>query len=150
MSNQELINELNHLLTRNYDAVKGFTVVKTEAKHPLLHAYFQEKIAHKLHYRHRLEELVESLGGEPEKGGSTEGRLHQTWLDIKAYATGDDEEALLEEVERGEKVYLGAYEKLLEHKDDMPEHVRRSLEQQRNSVKVTLGDVQQMEAYFEE
>jgi len=149
MSNEELINELNHLLTRNYDAVKGFNVVKTEANHPLLRAYFQEKIAHKLHYRHELEELIESLDGTPEKGGSTEGRLHQTWLDIKAYATGDDEEALLEEVERGEKVYLGAYEELLEKKDDMPEHVRRALEHQLNSVKVTLGDVQQMEAYFE-
>lgn len=149
MSDQELIKELNHLLTRNYDAVKGFNVAKTETDQPLLRAYFQEKIAHKLHYRHELEELIKSLNGEAEEGGSPEGRLHQTWLDIRSHATGNNEEALLEEVERGERAYLGAYEKLLEYRDGMPEHVRRALEHQRNSVRVTLGDVQQMEDYFD-
>ena len=149
MSNETLVRELNHLLTRNYDAEKGYTILKNESNHPLLRAYFQEKIAHRYHYRHQIKELIRSLGGEINKGGSMEGGLHRTWLDIKAYATGNDEEALLAEVERGEKVYLGTYDKFLEQ-PDLPEHIRNTIERQRQSVKITLGDVEQLEEFFDD
>lgn len=143
MSKEELLKELKHLLTRSHDAEKGLIIAKTEAKRPLLQAYFQEKIAHKYHYRHQLKELIEALGGETDSGPSPEGTIHRTWLDIKAFATGNDEEALLKEVERGEKVFLGAYDKVLAHAD-LPAHVKNLLERQRQSIKITLGDVQQL------
>lgn len=149
MSNEAIVRELNHLLTRNYDSEKGYTILKNESKHPLLRAYFQEKIAHRYHYGHQIKDLIRGLDGEVDKGGSIEGGLHRTWLDIKAYATGNDEEALLEEVERGEKVYLGAYDKFLEL-PDLPDHIRNIIERQRQSVKITLGDVEQLEEFFED
>lgn len=148
MSNETLVRELNHLLTRNYDAEKGYTILKDESKNPLLRAYFQEKIAHRYHYRHQIKELIRSLDGEIDQGGSIEGGIHRTWLDIKAYATGNDEEALLEEVERGEKVYLGAYDRFLEL-PYIPDHVRNTIGRQRQSVKITLGDVEQLEEFLD-
>jgi len=148
MANDKIVSELNHLLARNYDAEKGYTILKNESTHPLLRAYFQEKIAHRYHYRHQIKELIRSLDGEFEEGGSMEGSIHRTWLDIKAYATGNDDEALLEEVKRGEKVYLGAYDRFLEL-PYIPDHIRNAIERQRQSVKITLGDVEQLEAFLD-
>jgi uncharacterized protein (TIGR02284 family) len=49
-----------------------------------------------------LQELVRSLGGEPEKDGTLSGAAHRGWINIKAAVTNKDEGAILNECERGE------------------------------------------------
>ena len=54
------------------------------------------------------------LGGDPETSTSVSGDLHRRWVDVKAMFTGKDEEAVLNEAERGEDHALKAYKEALE------------------------------------
>jgi len=51
-----------------------------------------------------LQDLVVSLGGKPAVSPSLSGTLHRRWVDIKAAILGKDDEAILNECERGEDV----------------------------------------------
>src|SRR5687767_6809787 len=45
---------------------------------------------------------IRRLGGDPPDDGSIMGKAHQRWLDLKAAITGRDDQAIVNEVERGE------------------------------------------------
>ena len=66
-----------------------------------------------------LKTAVRALGGDPEDSGSVAGALHRGWVDVKSMLTGKDEEAVLNEAERGEdhalKAYKDAIEKINKH-----------------------------------
>lgn len=63
-----------------------------------------------------LQAEVRRLGGEPDQDGSVMGSIHQTWLDLKAAVTGNDDKAIINEVERGEDYLKEKFETAL--KDD--------------------------------
>ena len=50
-----------------------------------------------------LDAELSRLGGSPaDRDGTTMGMLHQRWLDFKVSVTGNDDKAVINEVERGE------------------------------------------------
>jgi len=61
-----------------------------------------------------LQTAVKALGGDPENSGSVAGALHRGWVDVKSLVTGKDEEAVLNEAERGEDHALKAYKEAIE------------------------------------
>ena len=60
-----------------------------------------------------LKAEVRRLGGDPDEDGSTLGGLHQAWLDLKAAITGQDDKAIINEVERGEDYIKEKFETAL-------------------------------------
>ena len=60
-----------------------------------------------------LQAEVRRLGGEPDQDGSVMGSIHQTWLDLKAAVTGNDDKAIINEVERGEDYLKEKFETAL-------------------------------------
>jgi len=148
MTKETVINELNDLLTRNYDAEKGYINIQNETTDPQLRAFFREKIANRYQFGHQIKDLIRAYGGEPDKGGSLKGKLHRTWIDIKANMTNDDPEALLEEIERGEESFLETYEDMLENKD-LPSDVRRVIQRQYHSARITLNRVEKLEDIYD-
>ena len=66
-----------------------------------------------------VEELraeVRRLGGEPEDGGSFLGKTHQRFEDLKSAITGRDEQAIINEVERGEDYLKEKFETALKRR----------------------------------
>ena len=49
-----------------------------------------------------LQAELTRFGGSADRDGTTMGMLHQRWLDLKASITGNDDKAVINEVERGE------------------------------------------------
>lgn len=100
----EAVDQLNTLITRNYDAEEGFKKAAEKAKSPGLKNYFNRRA--KMHYDfgHDIKSEIKNLGGEVDKGTSIKGDLHRTWLNIKSAVAGDTDEALVEECLRGQKV----------------------------------------------
>src|SRR5207244_159293 len=63
-----------------------------------------------------VEELrseIRRLGGNPEDDGSFLGKTHQRFLDLKAAVMGRDEQAIINEVERGEDYLKEKFEAAL-------------------------------------
>lgn len=148
-NHEELIEGLNELLEKTYDAEKGYKQAYENSDNTRLKAFFKEKSDQRYKYGHQLKEEIRKLGGEVEKGGSVAGSLHRTWIDIKAALSFDTEESILEECERGEKASLKEYDEFLkEH--TIPTSTRSVIVNQRNGIAKALKDVDMLEEQFDD
>jgi uncharacterized protein (TIGR02284 family) len=74
------------------------------------------------------------LGGSADRDGTTMGTLHQRWLDLKASITGNDDKAVINEVERGEDYLKEKFESAM-GSDKLDGAVRGIVEQAYGSVR---------------
>lgn len=87
-------------------------------------------------------------GGTPIESGSTAGFMHRAWMDIKSTFSDDNEEAVLEACETGEKAALEDYDEFL-NKITIGAETRTVVENQRNHIADTLGKVKRLEDAFD-
>ncbi|CAN5523034.1 PA2169 family four-helix-bundle protein [soil metagenome] len=108
-TNDTVISKLNGLIQTCRDGQEGFKDAAEGVNRSDLKTTFYEFSQQRAEFTGVLQELVRSLGGDPENGGSISGAIHRGWIDIKAAVTGKDEEAILNECERGEDYAKEAY-----------------------------------------
>jgi uncharacterized protein (TIGR02284 family) len=81
-----------------------------------------------------IDRLLQRFGGEAvAKGGSTSGTLHRTFVDLKAAITGNNRQAVVNEVVRGESYAESVFDRAL--RADLPADVRQVIQRQHNSVR---------------
>jgi uncharacterized protein (TIGR02284 family) len=112
--NKEAISVLNDLIETSKDGQEGFKTCAEDIKHPELKSLFMQRSADCATAASELQAQVRSLGGDPETSTSVSGDMHRRWVDVKAMFTGKDEEAVLNEAERGEDHALKAYKEAIE------------------------------------
>ena len=100
--NKEAISVLNDLIETSKDGQEGFKTCAEDIKHPELKTLFVQRSADCATAAAELQSAVRSMGGDPETSTSVSGDLHRRWVDVKSMFTGKDEEAVLNEAERGE------------------------------------------------
>ena len=112
--NKDVIDVLNDLIEYSKDGEKGFKSSADDVKNPELKAFFVQRAGECANAAGELQSEVRRLGGDPETSTSISGDLHRGWVNLKAMVTGKDEEAVLNEAERGEDHALKAYKEALE------------------------------------
>lgn len=132
MDNKDVISTLNDLIETSKDGEKGFRECAEDVKRSDLKTLLLDRAQHCAAAAAELQALVRSLGGDPETGGSLSGDLHRRWVDLKSMITGKDDEAILNECERGEDVAVRAYRKALEK--PLPPSVQAVVEKQFQGV----------------
>ncbi len=132
MDNKDVISTLNDLIETSKDGEKGFRECAEDIKRTDLKALFLDRAQGCAVAASELQALVRSLGGDPETSGSLGGDLHRRWVDLKAMITGKDDEAILNECERGEDVAMKSYKKALDK--PLPPTVRAVVEKQFQGV----------------
>ncbi len=139
-----LVNNLQELLEKNYDAEKGFTKAMKDAKNNNLKQYFKYQAAQRSQFANELTDEIRSLNETPKESGSTTASLHRTWIDIKSSLSGDKDEAVLEECIRGEKASVEEYEKRLQE-NRFPTQIESTLTNQKSRIQNTLNKVKTLE-----
>ncbi|MEO6199400.1 MAG: PA2169 family four-helix-bundle protein, partial [Sphingomicrobium sp.] len=81
-------------------------------------------------------------------GGSVLGHMHQRFEDLKAAITGNDEKAIINEVERGEDYIKGKYETVLKS-DALSGDCRSVVEQAFQSVREGHDQISQIKHSME-
>lgn len=132
MDNKAAISELNDLIETCLDGQKGFQECAEDLKSPDLKSTMTARAVECRQAATELQQLVTRLGGDPEQKSSVAGAIHRKWVDIKAAITGQSDEAILNECERGEDVALRNYREAL--KKDLPAEVRVVVERQAQGV----------------
>jgi len=132
VSNAEAISTLNGLIETCKDGQDGFKVAAEGIQRSELKTVFYEFSQQRAEFTGVLQELVRSLGGDPEKSGSYSAAVHRGWIDIKSIVTGKDEEAILNECERGEDFAKEAYADAL--KTSFPANVADVVRQQSQAI----------------
>jgi uncharacterized protein (TIGR02284 family) len=107
--NKEAISVLNDLIETSIDGEKGFHTAAEDVKNPEIKAYFLSRSTECATSVRELQAEVRALGGDPDKSSSAAGAAHRLWVELKAAVTGKSDEAVLNEVERGEGHALKAY-----------------------------------------
>lgn len=133
LTNDEVISTLNGLIEVCKDGQEGFKTaaegVSETATKNLFYQYSQQRGQ----FAGELQGLVRSLGGDPEKSGSVTGAMQRGWINLKTAITGQDEQAVLVECERGEDDALNNYRLALEK--NLPANVTQLLRQQTEAIK---------------
>jgi len=132
MSNNDVISCLNGLIQTCKDGEEGFREAAAGVERSDLKSLFADFSLQRAQFAGVLQELVRSLGGDPESEGSISGALHRGWIELKAALTSNDEQAILNECERGEdsakKNYADAIEK------NLPANVLDIVQQQSQAI----------------
>ena len=131
-TNGDTISTLNGLIQTCRDGQEGFKVAAEGIERSELKTVFYEFSQQRADFVGVLQELVRSLGGDPENSGSISAAVHRGWMDIKSLVTGKDEAAILNECERGEDYAKDAYAEAL--KTTLPANVNDVLAQQAQAV----------------
>jgi len=139
-----LVNNLQELLEKNYDAEKGFTKAMKDAQNNNLKEYFKFQAAQRSQFANELTDEIRNLNETPKESGSTTGTLHRTWIDIKSSLSGDKDESVLEECIRGEKASVKEYEKRLKE-NRFPSQIEGTLNNQKSRIQNTLNKVKTLE-----
>ena len=133
MDNKDVISTLNDLIETCKDGEEGFRTCAEDIKDAQMKSFFTTSRAQSCaEAAAELQQEVRSLGGDPETSSSISSALHRRWVDIKSVVTGKDDEAILNECERGEDVAKRSYANALEK--DLPANIRTIVERQNQGV----------------
>ena len=128
----DVIDQLNELIETSKDGEKGFLKAAQDTKTLELQSLFAEGARRCAEGARELQDLVRTLGGDPEKSGSTAGALHRGWISVKEALSARDDKAILEEVERGEDYAKAQYRKATEMA--LPANVKAVVDRQYRGV----------------
>ncbi|MBL3655662.1 ferritin-like domain-containing protein [Fulvivirga sediminis] len=113
-----IIDKLNHLIKRNYDAEYGYKYATENVDNGELKTMFKAYTEQRYQFGHDLKGEIENLGGEvTKKGTSVAGDIHRKWMDLKAAVTSNESESMLEECRKGEMVSWEDYNQALSLED---------------------------------
>lgn len=142
MDQDDLISTLNNLVETSRDGEEGFRTSAEHAKDVQLKSLFQNRAESCAAAVRELQQIVLANGGKPTESSSVSGTLHRRWVDIKATVTGQDDVAILNEVERGEDVAVASYKKALSQ--NLPTEVQALVERQYQGVLRNHDQIKQL------
>lgn len=96
------ISTLNTLTGTLLDSVEGYRKAASDIDRPELASRFLARADEREAAARRLQEAVRAAGGNPTDDGTLLGGVHRSFLGLKDAITGNDDKAIINEVERGE------------------------------------------------
>ena len=143
-THKDTVNVLQDILEKNYDAEKGYTKAMLDAKTPALKGFLKQQAAQRSRFATSLDQKLRQLNETPKESGSITGSLHRAWIDIKSSVAGNNDEAVLEEVIRGEKASVEEYQDVLKNHTLAPD-IEKELQSQLGDIQGTLNKVKRIE-----
>ena len=142
MANEHDISVVNSLITTTIDSANGFERSAEDVDAQQHKQLFSQFAQERRQVVAQLQDYVRSLGGTPNDDGSLKADLHRRWVDLKSLVTGKDEEAILNEAERGEDVAKERYSEALTK--NLPPEIRSMVERQSQGVLRNHDEVRAM------
>ena len=130
----ETITTLNTLIATTIDSVTGYEDSAKNIENERFREIFRGRADERQQVVEELRSEVRRLGGDPEESGSFLGKAHQRFEDLKAAVTGRDEQAIINEVERGEDYLKAKFETALKD-GDLSSDTRAAVEHVFQSVR---------------
>ena len=115
------ISTLNSLIATTIDSVDGYTEAAKDAENQRYAAMFSSRASERREVANSLQAEVSRLGGDPEDDGTALAGAHRVFLDLKSAVTGQDDQAIVDEVERGEDHIKTKFEDAMKDDDLTPE-----------------------------
>ncbi|MDT0554489.1 ferritin-like domain-containing protein [Patiriisocius hiemis] len=140
-----LVNNLQGLLEKNYDAEKGYTKAMKEVKNEQLKEFLKIQASKRAQFATELDKKIRNLNEAPQATGTVKGDLHRSWMDVKSLLSQNTDESILEECIRGEKASLEEYKETLEN-NRFPQEVKQTITDQMSNIQASLTMVKSLES----
>lgn len=101
---------LNGLIAASLDSADGYRTAAEQADNPELQQIFQKRATERQQVAVDLQTEMRRLGKEPEDDGTILAAIHRAYIDLRSAVIGNDELAIVNEVERGEFYINGKFE----------------------------------------
>lgn len=128
------ISTLNSLIATTIDSANGYAEAAQDSDNGRYNSIFLSRSEERRQIVANLQQQVTALGGDPEDDGTTLAGAHRVFLNLKAAITGQDDKAIIDEVEAGEDHIKSKYQDALEDSNLSPA-VRAAVERAYASVK---------------
>ena len=125
---------LNTLIGTLVDSIDGYQKAAVDTTNTRFAEMFNARARERQHAVTTLQAAVARLGGNPEDDGTVAGSVHRGWINLKEAVLGRDDEAIVNEVERGED-YLKAKFETARENVDLPADARAAVEEAWTSVR---------------
>lgn len=132
----KLIENLNDIIVKNYDASKGYLKAAENLEHPSFEQIFKENALQRKEFAGKLQNEIRILGGEPKNDSSLLGDAHRAWMDVKSAVASNKTQAVLEACSTGEEAAISEYDELL--KEQVPQNIKNMVTAQRNHINQSL------------
>jgi uncharacterized protein (TIGR02284 family) len=142
MTNEETIGTLNNLIETCKDGQNGFKEAAEAVEKSDLKTFLYDCSQQRSQFAGELQTLVREMGGDPEDSGSISASLHRGWMNIKSAITGNNEQAILNECERGEDSAVKNYKEALD--TELPTHVNSLVRKQFATVQTTHDKIKSL------
>ncbi|MGS0526336.1 ferritin-like domain-containing protein [Zobellia nedashkovskayae] len=106
--------------------------------------FFSRKADERYTFGHDLKSEIVRYGQDFDKGGSATGAMHRGWMDVKAWFSADNDEAMLEESITGEKAAVEEYKEVL-NEVSLPTTTVTLLTKQMNKISTDLSSIKRLE-----
>ena len=135
---KKIEKKLQEVVEKNEDAIKGFDKAAENSKDEAIKSYFRGRIENRKLFLVQLNNAASGLDlGDSDIDGSTKGSMHRTWMDVKAFFSSDNDEAMLEEAVRGDKAAIEEYNEVLAE-TQVPARIKEILREQRDFIQNDL------------
>jgi uncharacterized protein (TIGR02284 family) len=115
------ISVLNGLIATTLDSVDGYETSAADIEDASLAAMFTARASERRGVVSQLQAEVSRLGGNPEDDGTVLAGAHRMFVNLKSAVTGQDNKAIVNEVESGEDHIKAKYEDALKDAELSPE-----------------------------
>ncbi|TVZ53374.1 ferritin-like domain-containing protein [Dokdonia sp. Hel_I_53] len=141
---KKLVDNLQNLIEKNYDAEEGYKKAMEKADNMELKKYLNNRAVLRNGFAQELSNTVLGLNETPKTSGSTTGVLHRTWMNLVDAFSSNSDEGILEECIRGEKASVEEYKEFLED-TRLPENITATVTNQMFKVEETLSEIKYLE-----
>jgi uncharacterized protein (TIGR02284 family) len=142
MAKDDAIDTLNHLISIAKDGVNGMSSAADHAKSGQLKSTLQRLSQERSRVASELQELVRTLGGDPDQSGTTLGAVHRGWMNVKEAVSASDDSSLIEECERGEDVAVKEFREALGK--PLPAQAQQKVQSCFHQVKSSHDEIRQL------
>jgi len=115
------IRTLNGLIATTIDSVDGYAEAAKESESTRFGTIFTSRASERRQAATLLQTEVTRLGGNPEDDGTALASVHRAFLDLKSAVLGRDDQAIVNEVERGEDHIKAKFEDALKDSELSPQ-----------------------------
>ena len=143
-SHEDIVNVLQELLQKNYDAEAGYKQVMVKSENLALKTWLQKKAQQRHLFATQLDFMIRELNVTPAVDGTLLGTAHRAWIDVKTTLSSNADEAILQECIRGENASVEEYEKQLNALESNP-GIKDLLNSQLSTIKAALNTFKTLE-----
>ncbi len=141
---EKITNRLKDILEKSLDAKKGYTTAKENVSNLELKNYFDDRANERSDFAEKLQSELKTYGENPDMSTSFTADAHRIWMNFRTALSSNDEEAILQEIIRGEEAAIEEYDTLLEE-TTLPKSTYDLIMKQRSRIIAALEDAKHFE-----